>query len=62
MNKKKEILIVPDSFHLLLTRGPDFTVDMETGMSPAQYFLHKREVDQLLVKKQGEDLPGKDLS
>ena len=32
---------------------------METGMSPAQYFLYKCKVDHLLAKKQREYLPGK---
>ena len=37
--------ILADLFSFFFTSGPHFAVDMETGMSPAQYFLYKCKVD-----------------
>jgi hypothetical protein len=53
------------SYHLLaqpLSLFPGLcanpTVDVETGVAPAQHFLHQREVYQLFAKQKRENLPG----
>jgi len=40
----------------LFTLGPDFTVHIESCMTPVQYLYYKVLVDQLFAEEQKEDL------
>jgi len=50
------------SLCLSLGLSPDFTVEVETWMLPAENLLYKGKADELFPKQQGEDLMGEDLA
>jgi hypothetical protein len=53
--------VLADSLCLSLGLSSDLAVNVEACVAPAEDFLHKGKANELLPKKQREDLMGKDL-